>query len=358
MNEKYESCNLIQHGLCFFEQQVVSCCYSPVDQINGQHPPVLYADYKGELLKKEDLFSKISKYTNIFKKGGTPHQCVGCCKLEKRNWEEDDDQYINSITITHYSICNADCIYCSNNLTPEERTNEVYEILPVLQNLKEQNIIRKGVELHIGGGEFSIYKEHDSILKEFALTNFARVFIPTNAIKYSHSIFEALNNRNTFIIVSIDSGCRSTFKKIKRIDAFEKVVNNLKKYASTEISRQQITLKYIVLPTINDNLKEFKKFVNLAKKLKIKYISIDIDSRYSRSENHHIDYYYYELINEMKTFAEKTKAFDSVVLYSFIEQDNKFIKEQSNNIIKRISNAIKVKLNKKNYKKLYSSHKY
>ena len=305
MDKKYKSCNLIKHGLCFFDSQVVSCCYSPVDQIKGQQPPVLYNNYKGELLKKDDLFSQIKKYSDVFENGGTPYQCKGCCKIEEKNWDEEDSQYINSITVTHYSICNADCIYCSNNLSPEERTNEVYEILPVLRNLKEQNILKKGFELHIGGDEFSIYKECDDILKEFALTDFARTFIPTNAIKYSQSIFEALNNGNTFIIVSLDSGSKKTFKKLKRIDAFEKVIKNLEQYASTDISRQQITLKYIVVPTINDNLREFKKFLKVAEKLKVKSIAIDIDSRYSRTQNHYIDYYYCELIYRMKKNCRK-----------------------------------------------------
>ena len=31
----YKSCNLILHGLCFYHNSIVACCYSPNDQING-----------------------------------------------------------------------------------------------------------------------------------------------------------------------------------------------------------------------------------------------------------------------------------------------------------------------------------
>ena len=357
MGNKYRSCNLIQHGLCFFDSQIVSCCYSPVDQIDGQQPPSIYKNYKGEFLTREELFSLIEKHSRIFKEGGTPPQCKGCFKIEEKEWEEND-KYIDFVTVSHYSVCNADCVYCSNNLTPEERTNDSYKILPVLKKFKEDGVLKEGFELHIGGGEFSIYEESDAIIEEFALTNFAKVYIATNAIKYSQKIFEALDNRSSVIILSLDSGCRETYKKVKRIDAFEKVIENLSKYASTENSRQQITLKYIIIPTMNDNMTEFKKFIEIAKRFKVKYVSIDIEARYSRSVNHHIDYFYYELAEKMKKIAESCNCFEDVQLHSFMQQDKEIIKEYKNKPLKRIAGFIKTKLDGKKFKKLYTEHKY
>lgn len=359
MSKMYKSCNLIQHGLCFFEKKLVSCCISPVDQINGQIPPFLYDNYKGEILTREDLFFRIKKYSDIFENGGTPEQCKNCFKIEEKEWESGEcNKYIDYVTVTHFSKCNADCVYCSNNLTPEERSNNTYEVLPVLKRLKEEGILKEGFELHIGGGEFSIYKECDDIIREFALTKYAKVYIPTNVIKFSKSIFEALNNKSTVIIVSLDSGCKETFAKIKRVNAFEEVVENLKKYSSTEIARNQIVLKYIIIPTINDNINEFKKFLEVAKKCQIESLSIDIDSRYSRMVNHHIDYYYYELAKKMKQIAVDSGRFAYVELYSFLQQDEYLLLQGKNKFFKRIFNRIKTKLNERKLKKLYTLHKY
>ena len=84
-----------------------------------------------------------------------------------------------------------------------------------LKTIKQEGIIRQGCEFHIGGGEFSIYKESEELLKRYALTNFAKLYIPTNAIKYQEYLFQAMDQASTYIIVSLDAGSRETFKKIK-----------------------------------------------------------------------------------------------------------------------------------------------
>ena len=60
----YKSCNIILHGLCFFNNDLVSCCYAPNDQINGARPPMLFHNYHGEIIPKEELFAKTNK-TNV-----------------------------------------------------------------------------------------------------------------------------------------------------------------------------------------------------------------------------------------------------------------------------------------------------
>lgn len=317
---EYSSCHIIKHGLCFFNNMLTSCCFSPVDQINGQIPPLVYGNYKGEILSKEELFKTIHKYTDMFKNGICPKECKNCYHIESKEWDEDD--YIDYITITHFSNCNADCIYCSNNVEILDRTNNIYKILPVLRSFKEQGIIRKDCELHIGGGEFTIYTECNELLDEFALSGFARVFVPTNAIVYSDSLFNAMNNpaSTTVIIVSLDSGSRNMYKKVKRVDKFDKVIENLVKYASTEESRSKIRLKYIILPTVNDNINEFKKFLKIAKRLGISTVIIDIDARYSRMKNFKIDNYFINLAEKMNEIAIKEKF--NTEFYSFFCHDN------------------------------------
>lgn len=347
---KYKSCNLIKHGLCFFCGDLVSCCFSPNDQVEGGHPPILIPNYKGELISRDYLFKKIKEYDTIFKNGECPKECLNCYHIEEKDWS--DEEYINSITITHFSECNADCIYCTNNLKKEERTNDKYDILPVLKNLKEQNIIRQGVELHIGGGEFTIYKEFDDILDEFAISGFAKVYIPTNAIKYSEKLNIAIKKGHVSIIISLDSGCRRTYRKIKRIDAFNTVVKNLKAYASEGIKRGEISLKYIVIPSINDNIKEFKKFLKTAKEIGIEHIILDIDARYARELNHKIENILINIVKDFEKIA-KEKGF-STETYSFFTQCNR-MKEKRNSILEKVLNILKYRYFNQTAKKLYSS---
>lgn len=351
---KYKSCRIIKHGLCFFDSILVSCCYSPVDQINGQIPPLLYRNYRGEIPTKEELFEKIHRYSDVFKNGGCPRECQNCYQIEEKEWDEED--YIDYITITHFSKCNADCIYCSNNNTPEERTNDKYEILPVLKSFKEQGIIKKGCELHIGGGEFTIYKECEELLELFAVNNYARVFVPTNAIKFSPTLYKAMDEASTYIIVSLDCGCRKTYKKIKRVDAYNKVIDSLKKYAATEKSKAAISLKYIIIPTYNDNISEFKKFLKVAKKLGVKNIIIDIDARYSRINNYKIDSYFINLAKRMNEIALKQNF--TTEFYSFYFQNTNENQVKADNFFVNLKKKIYFKFFNKEIKALYTHHRY
>lgn len=350
----YKSCNLIQHGLCFFSDILTSCCFSPVDQVNGQIPPLIKKDYNGEVIPLDELFRHIDKYNDVFKSGMCPKECKNCYKIEEKDWE--DRRYIDQITISHFSKCNADCVYCSNNLAPNERQADTYSIMPILKAYKEWGIIGKDAEFHIGGGEFTIYKECDELLEWFTANNFFRISVPTNAIKYSQALFKALNETNTYIIVSLDCGSRSTYKKIKRIDAFDRVIDNLKKYGATKKSREAIRLKYIIVPTFNDNMREFKKFLKIAKDLEAKYIILDIDARYSRINNYKIDDYYINLAYKMNDFAVKNNFV--VEFYCFFLHDINARKIKKSNILIDFIKSIKFKYFDKKLKSIYQNHHY
>ena len=345
----YKNCHILLHGLCFFPFDIVSCCYAPNDHINGCKPPVLFENYHGELFSKEELFSKIRKYSDFFKQGNCPKECEGCFQIKEA--DRDEGEYIDFMTITQFSKCNADCIYCSNNLNPTERTHETYDIVPLLHHFKQLGIIKDNCELHIGGGEFTIYKECEQIIEEFGFDNY-KIYIPTNAIHYSEKIHNAMQHGSTFIIVSLDSGCRKTYKKIKRVDTFDKVVKNLYKYKDN--IKTKITLKYIIIPGINDNLKEYKKFLKIAKELGA-IVRIDIDARYLRKEKNIINPLYISLAKKMYKITERIGI--DVEFYSFLQQG---IHQSTNRkyTIKDIWNYIELKYLKKYEKTLYTDYKY
>ena len=64
------------------------------------------------------------------------------------------------------------------------------------------------------------------------------------------------------IITSIDAGTRETFKKIKRNDMFDKVMENLRKYP---VNKTKLILKYLILEGVNDNETDIDRFYEIAK---------------------------------------------------------------------------------------------
>ncbi len=136
-----------------------------------------------------------------------------------------------------------------------------------------------------------------------------------------------MDEATTYIIVSLDCGSRKAYKTIKRVDAFDNVINSLTKYAATEKSRDAIRLKYIIIPTVNDNITEFKKFLKIAKKLGVKNLIIDIDARYSRITNYQIDDYFIYLAQKMNKIALKQKFITEFYCFYFQNANNKKIKQ-------------------------------
>ncbi len=283
---EYKSCNLLEHGICFYETKLCSCCYTP--QGKSQSTPFFYPLYNGEKVSTDLLFSKINRYREYSKNNKYLYPCKDCYKLENRNWSEEN--YIDQVYITHFKNCNADCIYCITEATAEDKKKKTYNIMPVLNDLRDKGILKEGCEFHIGGGEFSIYRECNDIINTYILSGFTEICaIATNGIAYSEAIFNAMNHNRAVIIISLDCGSERMYKKIKRVNAFNSVINNLRKYTKTKTCRQNTFLKYIILPGINNNRKEFEKFLNIAENFGIQGIKIDIDGKYCSRKNYILD---------------------------------------------------------------------
>ena len=77
----------------------------------------------------------------------------------------------------------------------------------------------------------------------------------------------------------MDAGYKKTWEKIKRVKGFDNVWNNLKKYIKAEKKNPNahVTIKYIIIPGINDNIKEVKEFIKRALKIGCKSIEINVE---------------------------------------------------------------------------------
>ena len=78
------------------------------------------------------------------------------------------------------------------------------------------------------------------------------------------------------INISLDSASPEVYKKVKGVDCYQRVINNLEKYCS--INPSNINLKYIIFDANND-ISEIKKFLFLAKKLNVERVEFSFDFR-------------------------------------------------------------------------------
>jgi len=314
---KYLGCDYMEHGLCFEYNDLHDCCMT--HHFNLGMPVVLH-NYYGESIDWERIF-EIKRNRIEQQKIETIRECQGCCYL--REIEDTEEKYISQITIQQIKLCNARCRYCGDDFRIHKK---YYDVYPVLKDMIEKGYFRATANglVIFQGGEPTIMEHFDELIALYNEQK-ARIKVNTSGIRFSKALAEAMKTGNILICISLDSGCRKTYNKVKDVDKFDVVIDSIKKYSDAARKSQdsKVVIKYLITPGYNDTIEEIDLFFEKMKKLKIKHIAFDADSGYS-SKNHikdvspHIHY----LIDYGKMKAEKEKMeFDLFSVAFYIEQE-------------------------------------
>ncbi len=274
---KFKCCDALLHKLAINPDNINFCC-SPYDN------KLQYLnDYKGQLIDIEDYKKRRSYYLEMFKNGNIPTPCQNCSYVEERDWDEQIG--FKFISISSRTKCSCDCFYCVQSKgNPDVKkmlnTQECYDVRPVIKALYDENLILKDCIYIIGGGEPTEIEGGElEYLAYVGLITEAHIVILTNAITYNESVAQTISVASSELKVSVDAGTKETFEKIKRVKAFDTVWKNLKKYvdATKNNPKGRVQIKYIIIPGINDNVKEAKAFIEKCFNVGCKNIEIAIE---------------------------------------------------------------------------------
>lgn len=300
--KKYLDCPYMKHSIHFFYDEIRACCTN----IPG---PVFYPDYKGETVDWNYIYEQRKKFFKEIKslKEEIPNVCKGCCDASDFLIDKKPEDFNNEITKMYFHnhmSCNAKCTYCTYGYI--ERGYK-YEVLPLVKALTENKILSPNAIVYMSGGEITISKEFEELLSLLLSYLNSQIEILSSGIKYCESIKNAFIQNKLRLIISPDSGCKETYLKIKQVDCFDKVVENLKKYTdASENAKNMITLKYILVDGINDNTEEISKFLNLAGDLGIKNVRLDIDyEKYKFVKDLKVPEHYFNLYDFFNEYAKE-----------------------------------------------------
>ena len=307
-NTEFLSCDWLEHGIIFDHDNVIRVCCSQCNEGGGR--PVLRGQYYGDLPDWDGLFYQKRQMRNYHRKGDIYPACKGCVLMKKKEW--DDEDYIGMLLLTHWIDCNCRCIYCPAIRDEDlKNKNKHYNIIPVLEDLCGKNLLKKDAYISIAGGEATIYPEFEDMLQLLLDYGCNNIVINSSGIKYSPAIAKGLEERKLQIIISIDSGCRETYEKLKLVPAYERVCENLYKYGLAQgDDKSRVYSKYIIVPKYNDNKKEIELWIKNVIKQGLKSIAIDIDWRWVQKNLNHLkkEKKLYELI----VFATETAQKESL----------------------------------------------
>jgi molybdenum cofactor biosynthesis enzyme MoaA len=281
---KYVSCLLLESGLAFTRLNEIKPC-APGSEIFWAK------SYNGEPFDVDGYLRQRAEYIEMMKQGNPPEQCIGCSNLEERDWPEEPG--IEYISISVETKCSCNCYYCVFSKNKEYYNNKRgYDIMPVLSFLRDRNLLRH-TTLDIVGGECTEYPpEQLQALVNFVIENKLWCHFFSSGLFYSEIIAETLKETLSNIIVSIDAGTKELYEKIKNVNAYDRVWENMAKYSAvgvpdTFLNKGFVILKYIIIPGVNDSIDEIKLFAKKSKEAGCKWLRFSVEYEWwnQNSEN-------------------------------------------------------------------------
>ena len=259
---KFKCCEWALSHLVINSDDLTYCCASFDKQMK------FIENYHGELIDTDKYIEKRKEYIEQCKRGEYPEVCKDCPTLEERDWDETPG-FID-VSVSNRTKCSCDCIYCiiSGGGNAETKkylnTRETYDVKPLLQHLKDNHLFKQGCHFIIGGGECAEYPKGElKWLVDFVFSIGGSIEFLSAGITYSEDIKNALEKGEAKLKVSVDAGTKKVYEQVKRVKGYDNLWRNLEKYikAGRKNPNSLVTIKYIIIPGVNDNEKEVKEFI-------------------------------------------------------------------------------------------------
>ena len=236
-------------------------------------------------------------YRRFHKKGKIHKGCISCPYLQEAKW--DESKYIDNLYISHWTQCNSKCIYCYATQKPDEfEVHQMYHVFPFIKDMFEKGILRPGGQIAFGGGEPTLLDEFEDIVTYLLDNFFWGIRVHSSGIKYSPALARAIEEIRGYVVVSVDSGSPEVFEKVKRVPAYDKVRETIRKYAlkTNFIGRYLVGAKYIIIPGINDTIEEIEKWLKANYDAGIYTTVIDIEESWYLTNRGKVPKYIIDLI--------------------------------------------------------------
>ncbi len=185
--------------------------------------------------------------------------------LRRNNCQTFDDTYPISVELSLTNQCNHACLWCSDAGLRRRLPGEM--ALDTLSALFEDLHARgaRGVVIE-GGGEPTLHPQFDTVTRQARELGLALGLITNGYVPLSRPRdFE-------WIRVSLDASTRDQYRRLKKVDGFERVIGNLMNLAAV---RAGTTLGVgYVLTNLNDDLAALERLVLFLRKIGVSYIHI------------------------------------------------------------------------------------
>ena len=282
-SSKYTSCDWLQNGIDFELNSIEICCF----RCHSGGGRLLLSPVENGNVDYDLLLNSRNVYVEENKNGQINKKCANCFNLKSSEWTEKT--VIKYIHFNHWTYCNSDCSYCYINKNEELRKGlQNYKALPILKEILKRVEFDPNGEVTFAGGEPTILDEFEEIIEYLLDIGAKKIIVHSSGIKYSPILERAIKEQKVQLVISPDAGSDEVYQKIKNTRQFDNVWENIKKYAEFQTSDENVLAKYVIVPSVNDNMSEITAFLQQAYDSKIKTIVLDVEHDYyfANKDNH------------------------------------------------------------------------
>ena len=269
--EKYKSCQWLENALYFRNGTISYCC-----DLGFKIPQIEWRETIEDTMETFTFYREELIRDNQNPDKETP--CRNCPDLIEAYWEIP--RSIQVIGFNSDYPCHCRCIYCSHMVYREQYAKEIDDCLKdfhpaeYLKYLLENKMIDlKTTRIDIASGEIELAPVKDELLDFLYERNFECVTVRSNGIVYDEKITKIIKNKKSYLSISLDSGTKETYQKVKGVNAFERIAKNISLYRQ---SLGNVHLKYIFLED-NCGEEDIIGFINLCQKNHISAVTISCD---------------------------------------------------------------------------------
>ncbi|MCL2015555.1 MAG: radical SAM protein [Defluviitaleaceae bacterium] len=212
---------------------------------------------------------------------GNPLPCDKCTLYKQGFYSKNADlSTVYFLQSLPKDTCNFNCIYCAPT------NNKVWRKLRDAEGATTNDVIKQFAKIpqlannekftiHLANGEPLANRHANEIFSTILNTKWQLEIVSNSGI-YNENFANLMEmGRVKFFNTSLDAGTKETFLKIKRVDRFDKVLENLRRLP---LQKTNFMLKYVFLEGINDNETDIKAFYEICKELNV-HIRFSANSR-------------------------------------------------------------------------------
>lgn len=256
----FPSCKFIEGAVSFMRNGVFFCCLSHNGNKGWAH---IMPSPKDSKLPDNfvDLLLKRREEIRTQNAAGVDNACKGCPFMTTEDWSRQT-HLIDYMVFGHFNVCNLRCNYCYLTEPGFNEPPYMYRVQAIVDELLERKLLAPNARIVWGGGEPTVSKEFRPITSQL-LAHGCSIWVNSNAIVHSALIEEGLREGRMYVNVSVDSGTRATYHRVKAKDKFDLVWKNLARYAGAAKSPEFVVVKYI-MKCDNSEMSEIDGFLDMA----------------------------------------------------------------------------------------------